>query len=107
MVTRMSIRCQVTAIICTGHVSSWKGHIDGGMPLLRPSSEDGWQFRQEHKSWSRPCFGMRRGADQDRSGPEECSPIKSLSAVIDNQRPLGLHASIGEEARIILWPFFE
>src|SRR5438309_2045491 len=77
------------------------------MPLLRPSSEDGWQFRQKLKSWSRPCFGMRRGADQDRSGPEAGSPIKSLSAVIDNQRPLGLHVSIGEEARIILWPFFE
>src|SRR5260370_37470322 len=50
---------------------------------------------------------MRRGADQDRSGPEAGCPIKSLSAVIDDQRPLGLHASIGEETRIVLWPCFE
>src|SRR6266481_6227894 len=111
MVTRMSIRCQATAIICTGHVPSRKGHIDGGMLLLlttsRPSSEESRQFRQALKSWSCPCFGMRRGADQDRSGPEAGCPIKSLSAVIDNQRHLGLHAHIGEETRIILWPFFE
>ena len=50
---------------------------------------------------------MRPGADQDRSGSELGCPIKSLSAVIDNQRHLWLHARIGEEARIILWPFFE
>jgi hypothetical protein len=84
--------------------------IDGPVPLLttsHPLSEEGWQFRQAPKSWSRTCFGMRRGVDQDRSGPEPGCPLKSISAVIDDQRPLGLHASIGEEVCIILWPFFE
>jgi hypothetical protein len=111
MVPMMSTRCQVTAIMCAAGVPSRKGHIDGGMPLLlttsRPSSEQGWQIRQSRKSWSRPSFGMRRGADQDRSGPEVGCPIKSLSAVIDNQRPLRLHACIGEEARKVRWPCFE
>src|SRR5260370_12227891 len=97
--------------MCAAHVPSRKGHIDGGVPLLltpsRPSSETGWQFRQARQSWKRPGFGMRRGADQDRSGPEAGRPIKSLSAVIDDQHPLGLHPSIGEKARILLWPFFE
>ncbi len=50
---------------------------------------------------------MRRGTDQDRSGPESGCPLKSLSAVIDNQCLFRLHAGIGEEACIILWPCFE
>src|SRR5260370_38791808 len=111
MVPMMSTRCQVTATMCAAHVPSRKGHIDGGVPLLlttsRASPEQGRQCRQARQSWKRSGFGMRRGADQDRSGPEAGCPIKSLSAVIDDQRPLGLHASIGEETRIVLWPCFE
>src|SRR5260370_7890787 len=111
MVPMMSTRCQVTATMCAAHVPSRKGHIDGGVPLLlttsRPSSETGWQFRQARQSWKRPGFGMRRGADQDRSGPEAGRPIKSLTAVIDDQHPLGLHASIGKAAPTLLSPSFE
>src|SRR5258708_37502830 len=107
MLPMMSTRCQVTATMCAAHVPSRKGHIDGGVPLLlttsRPSSETRRQFRQARQSWRRPGFGLRRGADQDRSGPEAGCPIKRLSAVLDDQRPLGLHASIGEEMRIALW----
>ncbi len=73
----------------------------------RPSSETGWQFRQARQSWRRPGFGMRRGADQDRSGPEAGRPIKSLSAVIDDQRLFRLHTHIGEQVLIVLWTFFE
>src|SRR5579859_7267590 len=77
------------------------------MPLLRPSSEDGWQFRQELKSWSCPCFGMRRGADQDRSGPEASGPIKSLSAVIDHQCLCGRDPEISKDALVVLGPLFQ
>src|SRR5437868_1190459 len=85
--------------------------IDGPVPLLltasHPLSEEGWQFHQACKTRCRARFGMRRSADQDRSGTESGCPIKSISAVIDDQRPLGLHASICEEARIVPWSFFE
>ncbi len=85
--------------------------IDGPVVLLlatsHPLSEEGGQFRQALKSWSRTCFGMRRGADQDRSGPKSGCPTSGLGAVIDDQRLGRLHASICEEARIVLRPFFE
>src|SRR5712692_3120966 len=85
--------------------------IDGPVPLLlttsHPLSEEGWQFHQALKSWSRTCFGMRRRADQDRSGSEPDRPTGGVSAVIDDQRLGRLHASIGEEACIVLRPFFE
>src|SRR5438132_4790639 len=85
--------------------------VDGPVPLLpitsRPLPEEGWQFRQALKSWSRPCLGMRRRADQNRSGSELGCPIKSVSAVIDDQRLFRPHADVGEDARIILWPCFE
>jgi hypothetical protein len=72
-----------------------------------PLSEEGWQFPQALKSWSRTCFGMRPRADQDRSGSELGCPTSGVSAVIDDQRLYRLHASVGKEARIILWPFFK
>ncbi len=81
------------------------------MPLQlsasHPLSEEGWQFRQASKTPRRTRFGMRRGADQDRSGPEAGCPIKSLSAVIDDQRLFRLHTHIGEQVLIVLWTFFE
>ena len=85
--------------------------IDGPVPLLlttsHPLSEEGWQFRQAPKMGCHACLGMRRRADQDRSGPEPGRPLNCFSAVIDDQRLYRLHASICEEACIVLWPFFE
>src|SRR5438034_7462426 len=79
--------------------------LDGPVPLLlttsHPLSEEGWQFRQALNSWSRTCFGTRRRADQDRSGSELGCPTSGISAVIDDQRLYRLHASIGEDARIV------
>src|SRR6266852_8488061 len=85
--------------------------IDGPVPLLlitlHPLLEEGWQFRQAPKSRCRTRFGMRPRADQDRSGSELGCPTSGVSAVIDDQRLVRLHAHIGEEACIILWPCFE
>src|SRR5260370_38698234 len=85
--------------------------IDGQAPLLLTASpllsKEGWQFRQAPKMKCHACLRMRRGADQDRSGPEPGCPTRGLSAVIDNQRLCRLHAHICEEARIVLRPFFE
>jgi len=91
--------------------STMEERVDGRVPLLLSASppllEEGWQFRQAPKTRCRTCLGMRRGTDQDSTCSKLACPTKSIGAVIDNQCPLGLHASVSEEARIILWPFFE
>ena len=109
MITTTSVRCQVAAIVscsCLG----LEGRADKRVLLLTaspPLPEETWQFGQAPKVGGRTCFGMRRGADQDRSGPEAGCPIKSLSAVIDDQRLFRLHTHIGEQVLIVLWTFFE
>ena len=109
MITTTSVRCQVAAIVscsCLG----LEGRADKRVLLLTaspPLPEETWQFGQAPKVGGRTCFGMRRGADQDCSGPEPGCPTSGVSAVIDDQRPLRLHASVGEEARIVLRAFFE
>src|SRR6266581_3751903 len=64
--------------------------IDGRMPLLLTGSppllEKVWQFAKAPKTKYRACYRTKRRADQDRSGPESGCPIKSISAVIDDQR---------------------
>ena len=106
-----SIRCQVAAIVHVSHVPSGKGCIDERLPLLLtasyPLSEESWQFREAPKMRCYACLRIRRRADQDRSGSEPGCPTSGVSAVIDDQRLFRLHAHISEEARIILWPFFE
>src|SRR6266446_6080307 len=85
MVTTISVRCQVAAIVscsCLG----LEERADKRILLLTtspPVSEETRQFGQASKAGGRTCSGMRRGADQDRSGPESGCPIKSINAVID------------------------
>src|SRR5947208_11955574 len=83
MVPTISVRCQVAAIVscsCLG----LEGRADKRVLLLTaspPLPEETWQFSQAPKAGGHTCLGMRRGADQDRSGSKSSCPMSGLSAV--------------------------